>query len=367
MVEHVARDDGALAPPACCEVLSCVMRGAPRTADALTLLDPSGSRVRVTLADVAALQLKALYKRHPAFDDQQCWLAASTSHAAHCVADGDGLAAFAHHPAAFTIRARNWLHGDVRKGGDTFELRLRGEREVAAGAVVDNGDGSYSATYTATVDDVRAPRHARPKAHPRSAAAALAAPRNSARVSDAIRVTQARRLLSSSTPTPPCRPTAALGAGLCRPPSPASPRMRDDSEEGSNEAAADARRRPLLRRRARPRPAGARSSDERDGSYSVTYVAKAAGRYQLDVGAPMNGPIDGVAGDRRWPPGKPHAAASGPAEQPPAVVRAGAPLKVAVLLRDRHGNDAPPPPAAAAAAQSSRGRSPVRLGRCAPM
>ena len=180
-----ARDDGALSFAGVCEVLSCVMRGAPRTADALTLLDPSGSRVRVTLADVAALQLKALYKRHPAFDDQQCWLAASTSHAAHCVADGEGLrSAFAHHPSSFTIRARNWLHGDVRKGGDTFEVRLRGNAP-AAGAVVDNGDGSYSATYTATVTGTYAlhvtlgRKHIHGPPPPRNSA-----PRNSARVSD---------------------------------------------------------------------------------------------------------------------------------------------------------------------------------------
>ena len=185
-----ARDDGALSFAGVCEVLSCVMRGAPRTADALTLLDPSGSRVRVTLADVAALQLKALYKRHPAFDDQQCWLAASTSHAAHCVADGEGLrSAFAHHPAAFTIRARNWLHGDVRKGGDTFEVRLRGNAP-AAGAVVDNGDGSYSATYTATVTGTYAlhvtlgRKHIHGPPPPRNSAPRNSAPRNSARVSD---------------------------------------------------------------------------------------------------------------------------------------------------------------------------------------
>ena len=49
--------------------------------------------------------------------------------------------------------------------------------------------------------------------------------------------------------------------------------------------------------------------DERDGSYSVTYVAKAAGSYQLDVGlAPMNGPIAGSPFSIVVAPGKPHAA-----------------------------------------------------------
>ena len=177
------------------------------------------------VADVAALQLKALYKRHPAFDDQQCWLAASTSHAAHCVADGDGLrSAFAHHPSAFTIRARNWLHGDVRKGGDTFEVRLRGNAP-AAGAVVDNGDGTYSATYTATVTGTYAlhvtlgRKHIHGPPPPRNSA-----PRNSVLLSLTPPITQARRLRSSSTRTPPCRPTAPPTAPASSPPSPASPR-----------------------------------------------------------------------------------------------------------------------------------------------
>lgn len=85
------REDGALNLVGLCEVISYAMKGAPQTHDALTLSDPTRTHsITVTLADVAANQLKALYTMHPTFDDQRCWLGADATLASHCVADGEG-------------------------------------------------------------------------------------------------------------------------------------------------------------------------------------------------------------------------------------------------------------------------------------
>ena len=105
---------------------------------------------------VAALQLKSLYASHPALDDQRCWLRSEETFTQHTVAFGDGLAsAYTHQPASFTIQARDWLHNDVVRGGDAFEVKIRGNQSTPV-KLTDHGDGRYTAAYTCGITGVYA-------------------------------------------------------------------------------------------------------------------------------------------------------------------------------------------------------------------
>ena len=113
--------DGALDLTGLCEVVSYVMKGAPHTHDTLTLSGPGGTEVVLTLADVAAANLKALYTMHPTFDEQRCWLQTEVPLAAQCVAEGEAIGfAGTHQPATFLIRARDWIGRECTSGGESY-------------------------------------------------------------------------------------------------------------------------------------------------------------------------------------------------------------------------------------------------------
>ena len=157
LVEQLSpSDNGALDFLGLCEVVCTIMRGGPRTSDSLTLVDRTGKSTTVTLQDVAALQLKALYSIHTALDDQKCWLKSEGVFGPHTVCVGEGLAsAYTHQKTSFTIQARDWLHHDLQQGGDVFEVRIRGNQSTSA-EVVDHGDGTYTATYSVGITGVYA-------------------------------------------------------------------------------------------------------------------------------------------------------------------------------------------------------------------
>lgn len=143
--------DGAVDLLGLCEVVAYCMKGSPHTHDALTLADANGSETTVTLADVAAASLKALYTMHPTFDEQRCWLQTEAPLASQCVAEGEAVTfAGTHQPSSFVIHARDWVGRDCTAGGESFEVKLRGPVSLH-GEVADNGDGTYVASYTAAI------------------------------------------------------------------------------------------------------------------------------------------------------------------------------------------------------------------------
>lgn len=145
------RADGALDLHGLCEVVSYVMKGEPYTHDALTLTDRTGCETVVTLGDVAAASLKALYTMHPTFDNERCWLHTDAALASQCTAEGDALAfAGTEQTVSFTIHARDWVRKRCPGGGEFFEVRLRGPATIQ-GDVSDNGDGTYTATFAANI------------------------------------------------------------------------------------------------------------------------------------------------------------------------------------------------------------------------
>ena len=112
------RPDAAVDFTGLCEVVCHVMKGAPHTRDTLVLLDHTGARIHSSLADVARLQLKALYTMHPAFDDQSCWLRLDEAYAPHCVAEGEGIeTALTNQPATLVIEPRDWVHHETASLG----------------------------------------------------------------------------------------------------------------------------------------------------------------------------------------------------------------------------------------------------------
>ena len=145
------RADGAINFVGLCEVVSYVMKGTPHTNDTLRLVDFNGCETIVTLADVATAGLKSLYLMHPTFDQQHCWLHTESALAAYCVTEGDAIAsAITDQVCSFLIRARDWLQRSCMKGGERFEVRILGPHSLR-GEVVDNGDGTYVASYACSI------------------------------------------------------------------------------------------------------------------------------------------------------------------------------------------------------------------------
>ena len=64
-------------------------------------------------------------------------------------ATGDCKAAV-HHPSQLTIEARDGYGSPMKTGGDTFFVSIRGPARVR-GRVSDNGDGTYTCTWTPTL------------------------------------------------------------------------------------------------------------------------------------------------------------------------------------------------------------------------
>ena len=312
------RDDGGLDFIGLCEVVSYVMKGAQRTSEQVTLLDRVGGTTTVTLAEVAALQLKSLYSTHEALDDQRCWLRSEETFPQHTVAFGEGLAtAFTHQQATFAIQARDWLHNDVKRGGDAFEVRLRGNQNTTA-TVVDNGDGSYTASYSINITGVYAVHVTLKKDRTHIMGSPFA-------------------LLVSPDATQPLQ-CSAEGAGLqgALAGQPASfmiykknrhgqPRLR-----GNDHFYADVKG---------PGRWDCQIKDNLDGSYTVTYVARASGAYTVAVGlAPNGGQIVGSPFEVPVRPSAVDARSCVLASPPPSVARCGEELVLVLSVRDKFGN-----------------------------
>ncbi|KAK9904172.1 hypothetical protein WJX75_005923 [Coccomyxa subellipsoidea] len=75
----------------------------------------------------------------------------SLAHRGHTKAKGPGLSrAHAGSPATFTILAKDELRNRRLCGGDVFAVHLTGPNSIE-GSVMDNDDGTYTVTYTATL------------------------------------------------------------------------------------------------------------------------------------------------------------------------------------------------------------------------
>ena len=327
-------DDGALDLVSLCEVVSYVMKGSPHTHDALTLVDPKGRETVVTLADVAAASLKALYTMHPTFDEQRCWLHTEAPLASQCVAEGEAVTfAGTHVASSFLIRARDWVGRECTSGGESFEVKLRGPVSLH-GEVADKGDGTYLATYTAAISG-----------------------------NYTMHVTLNRMPIAGSpfallVDADQTRPEycVADGAGLSSAEA-GKPttftiykqdRFGNPRTRGVDHFYADVQG---------PGKWECRVKDERDGSYTVTYTAKVAGTYRLDVGlAPNVGPIAHSPFTIVVRPAPPDPRATTLVAPPPATVLCGRPFTLQIIARDRWGNlcvNAPAPSHGSAAGPSS--------------
>lgn len=311
-----ARPDGALNLVGLCEVVSYAMKGAPHTHDALMLTSPSGVSHVVSLSDVAAANLKALYTMHPTFDEQRCWLNTEAALAEHCVADGDGLDfAMTHVPASFAVRAHDWVHRPCESGGELFEVRMRGPVGLQAD-VTDRGDGTYLVGYTPTISG-----------------------------SYVVHVTLNRVAIKGSPFT------LTVDSDQTRP--------ENCHVEGSGLSGSEAGKAASFTIYKRDRHGHARTRgvdhfyadvqgpgkwecrirDERDGSYVVTYTAKAAGTYRLDIGlAPNVGPIAHSPFTIVVKPAAPDPRTTTLVAPPPSTVLCGRPFVLQLVARDRWGN-----------------------------
>ena len=311
-----ARPDGALSLTGLCEVVSYVMKGAPHTHDSLTLTASDGISHVVSLSDVAAANLKALYTMHPTFDEQRCWLNETAAMAEHTVAEGTGLeVAVTDVETSFLIRARDWVHRPCESGGELFEVRARGPVLMSAD-VLDRGDGTYEVRYIPTVSGNYV-MHVTLNRAP-------------------IKGSPFNLIVDSDVTRPEnCH---AEGLGL-------------SSSEAGKAASFTIYKRD---RHGQPRTRGVdhfyadvqgpgkwdcRIRDERDGSYVVTYTAKAAGTYRLDVGlAPNVGPIAQSPFTIVVKPGPADPRTTALVAPPPATVLCGRPFKLQLIARDRWGN-----------------------------
>jgi filamin len=78
-------------------------------------------------------------------------LAARTADPSKCIAYGPGLEhAETGIPAEFTIQARNAAGANIPVGGENFEVKVQGASPNVPVHVVDNGNGTYGVTYTAS-------------------------------------------------------------------------------------------------------------------------------------------------------------------------------------------------------------------------
>ena len=312
------------------------MKGAPHTHDAVTLVDGAGREVTLTLADVAAASLKSLYTMHPTFDEQTCWLQTEAPLAARCEAEGEAVGyAGTHAPATFLIRAKDWVGRECTSGGAYFEVRLRGPVNLQA-EVVDRGDGTYAASYTAAI----------------SGSYSMHVTLN--------RVPIAGSPFSLLVDPDQTRPEycVAEGAGLT------------SAEAGKaatftilkQDRHGNARTRGVDHFYADVQGPGkwdCRIKDERDGSFTVTYTAKTAGTYRLDVGlAPNAGPIASSPFTIVVRPSAPDPRTTTLVAPPPATVLCGRPFTLQLVARDRWGNlcaNAPSPPSSPVGARFGGG------------
>jgi hypothetical protein len=310
------KSDGALDLIGLCEVVSYVMKGSPHTHDTLTLVEPAGRETVVTLADVAAANLKALYTMHPTFDDQRCWLHTETALASQCIAEGEAMSfAATHQPAAFLIRARDWVQRDCNVGGENFEVRIRGPVSLHA-EVEDLRNGTYQVTYTANI----------------SGSYIMSATLNR------IHIAGSPFNLTVDVDQTCPEYCIAEGAGLVsaeagKPTSftiykrdrQGNPRMR-----GVDHFYADVQG---------PGKWECKIRDDRDGSYTVTYTAKAAGVYRLDVGlAPNAGPIAHSPFSITVRPAPADPRMTTLVAAPPEMALCGRPFTLQLMARDRWGN-----------------------------
>ena len=317
IVQKLGRQsDGALNLLALCEVISYVMKGSPHTHDTLTLVSPAGRETTVTLADVAAAGLKALYTMHPTFDEQKCWLNTESALASHCTAEGDAVTfAATHAPASFLIRARDWVERECTAGGEAFEVRIKGPATFQA-EVTDRGDGTYVANYTATISG-----------------------------SYAMHVTLGRHNIAGSpfsltVDVDQTRPEFCIaeGAGLSHAEAGKAATFviykRDRNgharTRGVDHFYADVQG---------PGKWDCKIKDQKDGSYAVTYTARAAGTYRLDVGlAPNAGPIAHSPFTIVVRSAAPDPRNTTLVAPPPATVLCGRPFTLQLTARDRWGN-----------------------------
>ena len=138
--------EGGLTFAGLCEVMSYAMKGERVVLDELRVRDERGEAVTATLEEANEALPPAIL--HPAFGQPQMWLDTSQAYAPYCTAKGPVTSfTFTHTEETFTIRARDWLDQPTSSGGAAFECWLRGPKRETV-QVTDNGDGTYTGSYT---------------------------------------------------------------------------------------------------------------------------------------------------------------------------------------------------------------------------
>lgn len=311
-----ARPDGALDLVGLCEVVSYAMKGAPHTHDVLTLTAPTGESAVVSLGDVAAANLKALYTMHPTFDEQRCWLNTDAALADHCYTVGDNVEfACTHGTASFTIQAVDWVNKPCTSGGELFEVRMRGPVSIVP-EVVDNGDGTYRVSYTPTISGSYTIHIALHRTPIRGSPFALTVDSDQTRPENCV---------AEGAGLGAAEAGKATSFVIYKRDRHGAPRVR-----GVDHFYADVQG---------PGKWECKIRDERDGSYVVTYCARAAGTYRLDVGlAPNVGPIAGSPFTIVVRPGAPDPRTTTLVAPPPETCLCGRPFTLQLIARDRWGN-----------------------------
>lgn len=358
MVKLGRRTDGAMNLIGLCEMMSYAMKGVPHTRDTLSLVDPNGLETVVTLADVAAADMKALYMMHPTFDEQGCWLHTESALAASCMAKGDAVHfAVTNQPTSYFIHACDWVQRPCRNGGARFEVRIRGPASLKA-EVVDKTDGTYIASYTCSVSGSYSMDVTLYGAHISGSPFTLVVDADQTRpeycVAEGAGLTCAEAGDAATfvihkrdrRGNPRTRGVDHFYADVQGPVSHPS-RMRVHAHLNLRSCSlvlvhsvlCSAPSHPVFVILVLQGKWACTIKDRRDGSYSVAYTAKTAGIYRLDVGlAPNLGPIAHSPFSIVVLPSTPDPRMTKLDEPLPESIVCGRPFTMQLTVRDRWGN-----------------------------